>query len=73
MIARLALAAAASGLTLLAVTPASAARQMTRNEVVSMCVNKAQTQVPSRGDDVSIQQGRMAVYSSCMRSRGLRP
>ena len=73
MIARLTLAAAVSGLTLLAVTPAFAARQMTRNEVVTMCVSKAQTQAPSRGDDTSVQQRRMALYSSCMRSHGLRP
>ncbi len=73
MIARLTLAAAISGLTLLTLTPAFAARQMNRNEVVTMCISKAQTQAPSRGDDTSVQQRRMALYSSCMRSHGLRP
>ena len=73
MIARLTLAAAVSGLTLLTLTPAFAARQMTRNEVVTQCVSKAQTQAPSRGDDTSVQQRRMALYSSCMRAHGMRP
>ena len=73
MIARLTLAAAVSGLTLLTLTPAFAARQMTSNEVVTQCVSKAQTQAPSRGDDTSVQQRRMALYSSCMRAHGMRP
>ena len=73
MIARLTLAAAVSGLTLLTLTPAFAARQMTRNEVVTQCVSKAQTQAPSRGDDTSVQQRRRALYSSCMRAHGMRP
>jgi hypothetical protein len=73
MIARLTLAAAVSGLTLLTLTPAFAARQMSRNEVVTQCVSKAQMQAPSRGDDTSVQQRRMALYSSCMRSHGMRP
>ena len=73
MIARLTLAAAVSGLTLLTLTPAFAARQMTRNEVVTQCVSKAQTLAPSRGDDTSVQQRRMALYSSCMRAHGMRP
>jgi hypothetical protein len=73
MIARLTLAAAATGLTLLAVTPTWAANHMNRNQIVSMCVSKAQSQAPSRGDDTSVQQRRMALYSSCMRSHGLRP
>ena len=74
MIARLTLAAAVSGLTLLALTPAFAARQMSRNEVVTRCVSKAQTQAPNRGgDDGSVQQRRMALYSSCMRQYGMRP
>ena len=73
MIARWTLAAAVSGLTLLTLTPAFAARQMTRNEVVTQCVSKAQTQAPSRGDDTSVQQRRMALYSSCMRAHGMRP
>ena len=73
MIARLSLVAIVSGLTMVTLTPAFAARQMTRNEVVTQCVSKAQTQAPSRGDDTSVQQRRMALYSSCMRANGLRP
>ena len=73
MIARLTLAAAVSGLTLLTLSPAFAARQMSRNEVVTQCVSKAQMQAPSREDDTSVQQRRMALYSSCMRSHGMRP
>ena len=73
MIARLTLAAAVSGMTLLTLAPALAARQMTRNDVVTQCVSKAQMQAPSRGDDTSVQQRRMALYSSCMRSHGMRP
>jgi hypothetical protein len=73
MIAKLTLAAAISGLTLLAVTPAFAAKQMTRNQVVTQCVSKAQTQAPRLGDDTSAERRRMAIYSSCMRSHGLRP
>jgi hypothetical protein len=73
MIARLTLAAAVTGLTMLAVTPAFAARQMSRNEVVTMCVNKAQAQAPRLGDDNSVQQRRMSLYSSCMKRQGMRP
>jgi len=74
MIARLTLAAAVSGMTLLTLSPAFAARQMTRNEVVTQCVSKAQTQAPNRGgDDSAVQQRRMALYSTCMRSHGMRP
>ena len=73
MIARLPLAAAVSGMALLTLTPAFAARQMNRNEVVTICISKAQTQAPSRGDDTSVQQRRMALYSSCMRQHGMRP
>ncbi len=73
MIARLTLAASLCGLTLLTMSPASAAGQMTRNQVVSQCVSKAQSQAPSRGDDISVQQRRMALYSSCMRQHGMRP
>ena len=73
MIARLTLAASICGLTMLTLTPAFAARQMNRSEVVSICVSKAQSEAPSRGDDTSVQQRRMALYSSCMRSHGLRP
>ena len=73
MIARLTLAAAVSGLTLLTLTPAFAARQMSRNQIVTMCVNKAQAQAPRLGDDNSVQQRRMALYSSCMRRQGMRP
>ena len=73
MIARLSLVAIVSGVTMVTLTPAFAAKQMTRNEVVTQCVSKAQTQAPSRGDDTSVQQRRMALYSSCMRAHGMRP
>ena len=73
MIARLSIAATVAGLALLTAAPAFAANSQNRNQIVSKCVNRAQTQVPSRGDDTSVQQGRMAIYSSCMRSHGLRP
>jgi hypothetical protein len=73
MIARLTLALTVSGLALLTAAPAFAANNPNRNQIVSKCVNRAQTQVPSRGDDTSVQQGRMAIYTSCMRSYGLRP
>ena len=73
MIAKSGLIAMVAGLTMLPLTPAFAARQMTRNEVVTQCVSKAQTQAPSRGDDTSVQQRRMALYSSCMKQHGMRP
>ena len=73
MIAKSGLIAIAAGLTLATAAPAFAAKQMTRDQAVTICVNKAQTQAPSRGDDTSVQQRRMALYSSCMRSYGLRP
>jgi len=73
MIAKSGLIAIALGLTMATVGPAFAAKQMTRDQVVTICVSKAQTQAPSRGDDTSVQQRRMALYSSCMRSHGLRP
>ena len=75
MIARLTFAATVSGLALLTAAPVFAANSPNRNQIVSICVNRAQTQVPSRGggDESSTQQGRMAIYTSCMRSHRLRP
>jgi hypothetical protein len=73
MIARLTLAATVCGLTMLTLTPAFAAGHMARNQVVRMCVSKAQAEAPSHGDDTSMQQRRMALYSSCMKSHGMRP
>lgn len=73
MIARLTFAATVSGLALLVAVPAFAANSPNRSQVVSMCVQKAQKQAPMRGDDTSVQQRRMALYSTCMRSQGMRP
>ncbi len=73
MIARLTFAATVSGLALIAAAPAFAANSPNRNQAVTMCVQKAQKQAPMRGDDTSVQQRRMALYSSCMRSQGMRP
>jgi len=64
---------AIAGASLAIITPTSSAVAATREAAIKKCIAVAQTQVPSSNDQDAVQQQRMSIYSSCMKSAGYRP